>query len=273
MLDLQAGLAVHAVRGERQRYQPLRSQLCAGSAPLTVADSLLRHSGARCLYVADLDAIVRGQPQLDCLAELLAGLPALDALWLDAGFADAASALRLCDALADRMQRRAPQRVQPPRVRPVFGSESLRSLDGLPGADSGRGWPADGLLSLDRRGAQRLDPLALWQRPQDWPREVIVMTLECVGAGQGPALDALRELQALHAMQAPHAGHDARSRPQTNATHAQNPPPRRWIGAGGVRDAADLQLAAQAGAHAWLVASALHDGRLGAVTGLAAGTA
>ena len=34
------------------------------------------------------------------------------------------------------------------------------------------------------------------------------------------------------------------------------------IGAGGIRDEADLRLAEQAGAAAWLTASALHDRRL-----------
>jgi phosphoribosylformimino-5-aminoimidazole carboxamide ribotide isomerase len=43
------------------------------------------------------------------------------------------------------------------------------------------------------------------------------------------------------------------------------------IGAGGIRDAADLAQAAQAGAWGWLVASALHDGRLPAVTPLPGG--
>jgi phosphoribosylformimino-5-aminoimidazole carboxamide ribotide isomerase len=39
-------------------------------------------------------------------------------------------------------------------------------------------------------------------------------------------------------------------------------PDRTWIGAGGVRDAADLRAAHAGGAAGWLVASALHDGTL-----------
>jgi phosphoribosylformimino-5-aminoimidazole carboxamide ribotide isomerase len=35
------------------------------------------------------------------------------------------------------------------------------------------------------------------------------------------------------------------------------------IGAGGIRDRGDLAAAARTGASAWLVASALHDGRIG----------
>jgi uncharacterized protein related to proFAR isomerase len=42
----------------------------------------------------------------------------------------------------------------------------------------------------------------------------------------------------------------------------EDAPDRAWIGAGGVRDAADLRAAAGSGAAGWLVASALHDGTL-----------
>jgi phosphoribosylformimino-5-aminoimidazole carboxamide ribotide isomerase len=39
-------------------------------------------------------------------------------------------------------------------------------------------------------------------------------------------------------------------------------PATRLYGAGGIRDAADLEQARACGAQGWLVASALHDGRL-----------
>ncbi|MDE2157499.1 MAG: nickel transporter, partial [Burkholderiales bacterium] len=42
-------------------------------------------------------------------------------------------------------------------------------------------------------------------------------------------------------------------------------PASALIGAGGIRDAADLAQAAAAGAEGWLVASALHEGRLARV--------
>jgi phosphoribosylformimino-5-aminoimidazole carboxamide ribotide isomerase len=69
---------------------------------------------------------------------------------------------------------------------------------------------------------------------------VIVMTLERVGSDSGPDLDTLREVQARS-------------------------PGAQLIGAGGVRNAEDLRQAAAVGARAWLVASALHDGKLPAV--------
>jgi phosphoribosylformimino-5-aminoimidazole carboxamide ribotide isomerase len=66
---------------------------------------------------------------------------------------------------------------------------------------------------------------------------VIVMTLDRVGARAGPDLETFARLRAAA-------------------------PDRTLIGAGGVRDAADVRAAAAAGAAGWLVASALHDGTL-----------
>ena len=98
--------------------------------------------------------------------------------------------------------------------------------------------PAEAILSLDRRDSRQLDAAGWWSAPQHWPRRVIVMTLERVGADSGPDLDTLAAVQQA----APHV---------------------ELIGAGGIRNEADLERAAAAGARAWLVASALHDGRIG----------
>lgn len=217
VIDLMRGEVVRAVRGDRQHYRPIRSALCAGSDPVAVARALCRHAAARHLYAADLDALLGGAPQVEVLRRVLLALPDVE-LWLDAGFADPAAAATLRNALG------APGE----RVVPVFGSESLRSVQGL---------PDDAVLSLDRRDGRRLDAAGCWEAPQHWPQRVIVMTLERVGAASGPDLETFRAVQ-------------------------QRSPGTKLIGAGGVRDDADLRAAAAAGAHAWLVASALHDGRI-----------
>lgn len=219
VLDLMKGQVVRAVRGDRQSYRPITSRLCEGSDPPTVAHALCRVTGSQRLYLADLDALQGGALQLEALRAILAALPGLE-LWLDGGFSAPAAAAQALAALG----------ADGPRVVPVFGSESLRRADGL---------PPEAILSLDRRDGRRLDPAGCWDAPQHWPRRVIVMTLERVGADSGPDLETLREVQ-------------------------RRAPDRLLIGAGGVRDAADLARAEAAGAHAWLVASALHDGRIGA---------
>jgi len=223
VIDLMRGQVVRAVRGDRQSYRPIVSTLRDGSDPLDMARALCRHCASSRLYGADLDALTGAGAQVDTLRALLQGLPALE-LWLDAGFADAAAATVLCERIG------APAA----RVVPVFGSESLRSLAALREAFAR---PGAGVLSLDRRGDQRLDPAGCWDHPELWPGRVIVMTLERVGADSGPDLDTLREVRA-------------------------RAPAAQVVGAGGIRHADDLVRARDAGAHAWLVASALHDGRL-----------
>lgn len=223
VIDLMRGQVVRAVRGDRASYRPIVSSLCEGSDPVTVARALCAHCDSTRLYAADLDALTGGLPQAAVIGRILQAMPELE-FWVDAGFADATAARHLREQLGDDAR----------RVVPIFASESLRTRDDLaqcfPDRDAG-------VLSLDRRDGRRLDPAGCWDAPQDWPGRVIVMTLERVGADAGPDLATLREVQARS-------------------------PATKLIGAGGIRHAADLEAASAAGAWAWLVASALHDGRL-----------
>lgn len=214
---------VRAQRGQREAYLPVVSMLARGSEPVTLARALCAHCASPRLYVADLDALMGGAAQVEVLQRLLDALPGVT-LWLDAGFADGDAA----DALGERLG------ASPSQLVPVFASEALRSRAALQREGA--------VLSLDRHDGARLDAAGCWDAPALWPRDLIVMTLERVGADRGPDLATLREVQA----QAPTA---------------------RVTGAGGIRDAADLARARDAGAHAWLVASALHDGRLPAQRG------
>lgn len=225
VIDLQRGQVVRALRGDRCSYQPIDSPLCGSSEPLTVARILCAHCASASLYIADLDALQGGQPQLTVLRTLLDGLPGVE-LWVDGGFADGGAALHLLAQLGAGAA----------RVLPVLGSESIRSRAAL--EDCFR--PAAlqrAALSLDRRDGQRLDAAGCWDAPELWPNRVIVMTLERVGSDAGPDLETIAEVR-------------------------RKAPGAMVIGAGGIRHAADLTAAGAAGADAWLVASALHDLRL-----------
>ena len=232
MIDLLAGQVVRGVGGNRAAYRPIVSALCQSSDPVIVGRILCAHCATGRLYVADLDALMGGRVQTLALRALLQALPEVQELWLDGGFADAAAAAAVAGELGELA----------PRVLPVFASESLRSRAAL--ADCFAQHP-QAVLSLDRRGHERLDPAGCWDAPECWPQRVIVMTLERVGSGSGPDLDALAEVQA-------------------------RAPAARLVGAGGLRSEADLAAAQAAGAAAWLVASALHDLQLPAVADSAA---
>lgn len=223
VMDLQRGQVVRALGGDRERYRPIESALCGTSDPLHVARRLCEHCATDILYAADLDALQGFAVQRVLLSELLDREPRLG-LWLDAGFGDveAVSALRAAIGPAGR------------RIRPVFGSESLHSLDDLRRIRTDL---PEAVLSLDSRQGRPIDPAGVWDAPALWPAQVIAMGLERVGSQRGPDLAHVAALRA-------------------------RAPQVEWIGSGGIRDEADLAQAEQSGAWAWLVASALHDGRL-----------
>jgi phosphoribosylformimino-5-aminoimidazole carboxamide ribotide isomerase len=229
VIDLRHGTVVRAVRGERQHYRPIESALCGSAEPTGVAARLCEHCATDTLYLADLDALQGGALQAAAIAALLRARPALQ-LWLDAGFTGR-------DALRASIAALAAQGADPARITPVLASESWASVDELPAVLAARPQP---LLSLDRRRGAALDAGGVWARPSAWPQRLVVMSLDRVGADAGPDLDALAEVRA-------------------------RAPDATLIGAGGIRDAADLRAAAAAGASAWLVASALHDGRIAPV--------
>lgn len=94
------------------------------------------------------------------------------------------------------------------------------------------------VLSLDFQGERALGAEVLFRNPSRWPPRVIAMTLARVGSGGGPDLDRLRALRTLS-------------------------PATRLYAAGGVRGDEDLRALVDLGCAGVLVASALHDGRLG----------
>jgi phosphoribosylformimino-5-aminoimidazole carboxamide ribotide isomerase len=246
VLDLLDGFAVRAARGERARYRPVESSLCATSEPLAIAHALLAATGARTLYVADLGAILQQGDHAGHLAALLDSLDALDAsahgveIWLDAGFTDFPSMQTLFDRIGSL---RCVHDVHPSHratLVPVFGTETLHTIHALHEAEAAGFAP---VLSLDHHAGRLMSEPSAGQLGLNtpdtswWPSRVIVMTLDHVGSYDGPDLNTFATVRAQ-------AGD------------------RELIGAGGIRHAADLSAAAHSGAAAWLVASALHDRRL-----------
>jgi phosphoribosylformimino-5-aminoimidazole carboxamide ribotide isomerase len=240
VLDLLDGHVVRAVRGERTAYRPIRSSLAATSEPLHIARALLAASGARTLYIADLGAILQQGAHVETLAALRAALPGTD-IWLDAGYADYSSMHTLFERIEATGKRNSHSGNPPPAhdlatLVPVFGTESLHDLDALCAADAAGLSP---ILSLDHRAGQLLTATAFERTAAWWPRRVIAMTLDQVGSYDGPDLATVERIRA--------------AAPARTAV----------IGAGGIRDRDDMAAAARTGASAWLVASALHDRRIG----------
>lgn len=217
VLDIQGGKVVHARGGDRQAYPALKSQLTANAAPAEVISDLLNWLPFPRLYIADLDAIVRGRQQPQLYRDLSERFPELE-FWLDSGIATQ-SQLDLYQGIKN--------------LRLVIGSETLEDMTLL---DNRRNQEKL-ILSLDRRHGDLLGNPRLFEKPQLWPHRVIVMSLDHVGANQGPALDWLNELQ--------------RCRDDVE-----------WYMAGGVRDERDLNVLEKNRVTGALLASALHTGQL-----------
>lgn len=220
VVDLKAGRVVHAIRGERQRYAPIRSRLCADAAPRTVVAALREQLGVTTFYVADLDAIQQTGSARGIVTDLVAEHSDCE-WWIDADFGTPA---------------RLEAYLSAPNVKAVIGSEALHEAADLARVRAALPRPDDAILSLDHRGNHGVGPPALWYSPETWPAKVIAMNLDRVGAAEGPDFALIAGLQA---------------------------PGRAVVAAGGVRDAHDLARLAQLGVSEVLLATALHDGRVG----------
>lgn len=144
-------------------------------------------------------------------------------LWADTGIGDEAALARWLDAGLGR---------------PVIGSESLLDADFMSDVRERCKDPSP-VLSLDYQGDDFRGPPALLAHPERyWPQRVLAMNLQRVGSDKGPDLALIVGL-------------------------AGRVPGCQVYAAGGVRSIEDLQQVKAAGAAGALLASALHDGRIG----------
>lgn len=175
VIDLMDGEVVHARRGERVGYRPIRSSLVGGSGPLAVAGALMELAPFKKLYVADLDAICgRGGHGLT-IAALVAAYPQTE-IWVDRGESGAELPF----------EREAGEGVS------VIGTESFEDARTLGHALT----VSRGVLSLDHNADGPVGSREVHDDPALWPDRVIVMTLARVGADAGPDFDRLADVLA-----------------------------------------------------------------------------
>jgi phosphoribosylformimino-5-aminoimidazole carboxamide ribotide isomerase len=229
VLDLLAGQVVRGIAGQRHLYYPWISPLADSSDPYAVAHAFRHKLGLTTLYLADLDAIAGSPPNLAIYRELHAsGLR----LWVDAGLQESADAARLLDAGVARiiagLETLASPQVLAESIEQL-GDRLVFSLDlkaGVPLTNST--WPDPTPLGIAKHA------IALGVT------SILLLDLTRVGIGQGTGTDELA------------------------ATLRQMHPHLELTTGGGVRDRADLERLATLGVDNVLVASALHDGRIGA---------
>jgi len=226
---------VHARAGARDRYSAVQS---AAGWPIepgnvrTLAEIYTDVLGISEIYAADLDAILDGQPQDDVTREL-ASMPA--PLWLDAGVRSVADAKRAIALGASRV---------------IVGLETLPSFEVLSQICGAIGNDRV-IFSLDLRDGQPMVadgvrlPHAL--SPENIARSaadsgagtLIAIDVARVGTGRGLDVELLKRVRA--------------AAPRLNV-----------IAGGGVREWNHLVDVAKAGCTGALLATALHNGRIGA---------
>lgn len=228
VLDVMNGEVVRGVGGRRSEYRPIVSRIAASSHPLDVARAIQAHFGLSEFYVADLDAILGGEPARTIYAALReAGFR----LWVDAGLREVTQACHLAE----------------------FGIESivvgLETVTGPPALSAMAQALGERLVfSLDLREGKPLGDRIAWERRDVWSiaaravrlgvRRLLVLDLARVGLGGGTGTrDLCARLCSAFPMVEIGAG-------------------------GGVRHRGDLEELRACGVEAALVASALHDGRL-----------
>ncbi len=230
VLDLMGGQVVRGIAGRRETYEPLKSRLVGSASPIEVARAFRHTLGLNRLYVADLDAIMIDSPQwslLDTLAddrfELL----------VDAGIRETTRAERLLTGGV---------------------SQVIAALETLPGPQGlsellQRVGPEHVVFSLDLMKGQPLGRLSAWETDDALTiadraiglgaTSLIVLDLASVGVDSGVPTHALcRQLHRAH-------------------------PRLTLISGGGIRERSDLVELSKSGANGALVATALHDGRIG----------
>jgi len=223
VIDLIDRKVVHAVRGQRERYKPLRSVLVDAPDSLKVALAFAG-LGLKELYIADLDAIRSRGQNLDEV-ERIASQTDLK-LMVDAGF-------RLANEV-DGYVKRGIEEI-------VLATETLENFGEIQGVIARHDVPV--VASIDLKfgkvvagsKAMRLPPGELIRKFEDGGASgILLLSLDRVGASQGPDYEILRE-----------------------ALGYANVP---VLVGGGVRDMADVRRLRRHGASGALIATALHRG-------------
>lgn len=227
VLDLLNGIAVHAMRGERNKYRPLKSVLWPSPDPLELAkvfDSL----GFDELYMADLDAILENKEDLSVFTRISSETDL--SLMVDAGINDLGKAERVLEAGASNV---------------IIGTETLTDLGFAEEAVQALGEKRV-IVSVDMKGGELLsrsekirsmNPLRLVETLEEMGvARVIVLDLARVGSEQGANMGVVAEVLEKTGLEV--------------------------ITGGGMRGIEDLEEAMDLGVSGALIATVLHTGKL-----------
>lgn len=227
VIDVLNGVAVHGIRGERERYQPLKSTLCRSADPLDIALTF-ESLGFSSLYLADLDAILGKSANFNIYRQIMTQTR-LD-LMVDAGIADITKAKKVLATEVSKI---------------VIGSETLNSLDFLGQAVKAFGEDKV-VVSIDLKAGKVLsvseaiasmDAVSFAQKLRKiGVNQIIFLDLDRVGTEHGINLALLRSVLEKTGVEV--------------------------LVGGGIRSLQELEELRKLGVSGALVATILHNGKL-----------
>lgn len=227
VIDVLSGIAVHAMRGERKKYQPLRSVLCESTNPIDVALAF-KSLGFASLYLADLDAIL-GKSTSFTLYKQIKAKTDLD-LMVDAGIADVAKAEKVLEAGTSKV---------------VIGTETLSSLDFVNQAVKSFGKNRV-MVSIDLKNGK---VVSFSENIKSMNAVLLAQTLEKIGVSQIILLDLDR------------VGTECGVNFRVLKDVLKKSKVQVFVG-GGIRGILDLRELRNLGVFGTLLATVLHNGKL-----------
>jgi phosphoribosylformimino-5-aminoimidazole carboxamide ribotide isomerase len=227
VIDVLNGVAVHAVRGQREKYQSIESVLFRSPDPVTIA-SVFKSLGFDSLYLADLDAIQHGSANYGLYNKIRTKTNI--ELMIDAGISDSRKAEKIIDVGASKI---------------VIGTETLDDLAFV--KESVESFGANYVIvSIDLKEGKLLsvsnvirsmDPLTLaFELDKIGVTKVIILDLARVGAESGVDKSLMQSILYETQLEV-------------------------FVG-GGIRNIRDLEELKDIGLSGALVATALHTGKL-----------
>jgi phosphoribosylformimino-5-aminoimidazole carboxamide ribotide isomerase len=213
VIDIKSGHAVLAKQGQRKNYQPLSTLLCPYSDPNVVIEAYLSIGNFSKFYIADLDSLMGTGNNIICINSIFRSFPNIQFM-VDCGVIQPDY-----------------QPLKKNQYLPVLGTESFdaKTLEAL---------NKNFILSLDFSSHNKaMGKRVLYNMPELWPKEIIIMTLALVGKNCGADFQKINH-------------------------YIQRYPSYDFIAAGGVRDLNDLIQLKNLGIRQVLVATALHTQKI-----------
>jgi phosphoribosylformimino-5-aminoimidazole carboxamide ribotide isomerase len=177
VLDILKGNAVHAIRGERAKYQPVQSKVCSSSKPLEIVSALKPTE----VYIADLDRLQHFGDNFELIKKISAKAKTM----VDIG-AENMDDVRKCAEITNTV---------------ILGTETA-SLDLMKTA--AEQFPDRINVSIDIKNGEvltkdtRIEPHELVKLLNDYNiRDIIILELSKVGTSVGTDTDFLRSVVEL----------------------------------------------------------------------------